>query len=119
VADETTPPTNQERPPSRPSRSRRNSQDPEATGRLSRSGSGRQGAKLAKSGSGSSATTMTSLADQWHSVRSTMPKSTTDDDTLVDPDDLHSCADTLNDQPSDDEFTLEMLPRDRNSRNIQ
>ena len=47
-----------------------------------------------------------------------MPKSTADDDTLVDPDDLHSCADTLNDQPSDDEFTLEMLPRDRSSRNV-
>lgn len=88
------------------------------------------GNKLAKSASGASANTMTSLADQWHSVRSTLPRSTTDDDqtlhtchddTLVGSDDLHSLSDTLNDPRdlgSDDEFSLEMLPRDRNSRNL-
>ena len=82
---------------------------------------------LAKSGSAASANTMSSLADQWHSVRSV--KSTTDDetlhscaDTLVGSDDMHSLADTLNDPRdlgSDDEFFSEMLPRDRNSRHLE
>lgn len=81
---------------------------------------------LAKSGS---AATMSSLADQWHSVRSTLPRSTTDDDqtlhtcaddTLVGSEDLHSISDTLNEGlGSDDEFSLEMLPRDRTSRHIE
>ena len=40
-------------------------------------------------------------------------------DTLVGSEDLHSCADTLNDQiGSDDEYFSEMLPRDRNSRHF-
>ncbi len=89
--------------------------------------------KLAKSGSGVSAgnaSMMSSLAgDHWHSVRST--RSTTDDDqtlhtcadeTLVDSEDLRSMSDTLNDPRdlgSDDEFSLEMLPRDRNSRHLE
>ena len=39
-------------------------------------------------------------------------------DTLVGSEDLHSCADTLNDQmyESDNEMFEEMLPRDRNSK---
>merc|ERR1711981_1097195 len=90
--------------------------------------------KLAKSASGTSANTMSSLAEQWHSVRSTAGttlRSTSDDDqtlhscadTLVGEDDLHSCTDTLNDPRdlgSDDEFfSDQMLPRDpRNSHNF-
>lgn len=95
--------------------------------------------KLAKSASGTSANTMSSLAEQFHSVRShagTIRSTTEDDqtlhscaetldqtlhscaDTLVGEDDLHSLADTLNDH-SDDEFFDQMLPPDsRNSRNF-
>jgi len=89
--------------------------------------------RLAKSASGTSANTMSSLAEQFHSVRSTAGtlRSTSDDDqtlhtcedTLVGDDDLHSCTDTLNDPRdlgSDDEFfTDQMLPHDpRNSQNL-
>jgi len=92
--------------------------------------------RLAKSASGTSANTMSSLAEQYHSVRSTAGtlRSTSDDDqtlhtcedTLVGDDDLHSCTDTLNDPRdlgSDDEFlgeyTDQMLPHDpRNSQNF-
>lgn len=110
--------------PTRPQR--RNSKDVTPTGKSPVPSTGGKG--LARSGSGASANTMTSLADQWHSVRSTLPRSTTDDDqtlhtchddTLVGSDDLHSMSDTLNEGlGSDDEFSLEMLPRDRNSRNL-
>jgi hypothetical protein len=142
VADETTPPAIDDRIQGRPLPSapvrplRRNSKEPSSErgptpqGRLSRSASGTSRNKLAKSASGTSANTISTL-DQWHSVRSTMPRSTTDDDTtlhsaadtLVGSDDLHSCADTLNDPHdlgSDDEheYFSEMLPRDRNSRHF-
>ena len=104
------------------------SQQPKAP---SRSNSRQGGNKLSKSASGASANAsmMSSLADQWHSVRSTLggKSATTDDDptmhscgddTLIGDDDLHSLTDTLNDPKdfaSDDEFYSEMLPRDRNS----
>ena len=87
--------------------------------------------KLAKSASGTSANTMSSLAEQFHSAAGTLRSTTEDDqtlhscaDTLVGDDDLHSLTDTLNDPRdlgSDDEFfSDQMLPRDptRNSRNF-
>ena len=89
------------------------------------------GNKLAKSASGTSANTMSSLAEQFHSAAGTLRSTTEDDqtlhscaDTLVGDDDLHSLTDTLNDPRdlgSDDEFfSDQMLPRDptRNSRNF-
>merc|ERR1712223_1767501 len=91
------------------------------------------GNRFSKSASGTSSNTMSSLAEQFHSVRSTAGtlRSTSDDDqtlhtcedTLVGDDDLHSCTDTLNaprDLGSDDEFfTDQMLPHDpRNSQNL-
>ena len=124
--------------PSRPQRSRDASLDrtaqPKPPSRTGSRSSSRQGVhKLAKSASGASANAslMSSLVDNWHSVRSTLGRSTTDDDptmhscgddTLVGDDDLHSLTDTLNDPKdlgSDDEFYSEMLPRDRNSRNLE
>lgn len=112
--------------PSRPER--RNSKDG------GKSISGRTGSSLAKSASNTSANTMSmasTMGGDWHSVRSTLNTRTDDDtmhtclggdtsmaDTLVGSEDLHSCADTLNDQmyESDNEMFEEMLPRDRNSK---
>jgi len=125
LADETTPPAIS--PPSRPER--RNSKDVGGdSGKLSRSASGNIKSGPPRPASSASANTV-SVVDQWHSVRST--RTTTDDDTLhtcmdtsladtlVGSEDLHSCADTLNDQiGSDDEYFSEMLPRDRNSRHF-
>lgn len=107
-----------------PQRPLRSSKDGTPTGRTSAQSNEMN--KLAKSASNASANTMTSLADQWHSVRSTAGSRTaTEDetlmhscaDTLVGDDDLHSLTDTLNDPRdlgSDDEFFSEMLPRDMN-----
>merc|ERR1719270_1433275 len=82
VADETA----TETLPQRPLRGRSGSKDgTPVTGRTSQQSMN----KLTKSASGASANTMTSLADQWHSVRSTAG-SRTEDETL-----MHSCADTL------------------------
>ena len=106
---------------------RRNSKDDSASGGqlgrpVSQQSSGQSSYKIAKSASNASANTMSSLADQWHSVRSTADSTTLDEtimhscaDTLVGDDDLHSLTDTLNDPRdlgSDDEFFSEMIPRD-------
>ena len=120
MADETTPPPTD--CPQRPVRT--TTQDSRPVSQQSTGTSTGTGYKMAKSASNASANTMSSLADQWHSVRSNVDSTTLDEtlmhscaDTLVGDDDLHSLTDTLNDPRdlgSDDEFFSEMLPRDMN-----
>ena len=119
MADETTPP-----PTDCPQRPVRTTTTQDSRPVSQQSASTGTGYKMAKSASNASANTMSSLADQWHSVRSNVDSTTLDEtlmhscaDTLVGDDDLHSLTDTLNDPRdlgSDDEFFSEMLPRDMN-----